>query len=105
MKERPLGKITTILADLGLEVTYAYDDLVFVQECAFLLQFMADPTELKLFINTECHPKVASEVAGNIVLKCDEAGFSVTPVGRYFLSPNEDETLKVEFAPAQGVER
>lgn len=28
--ERPLGKITAILADLGLEVTYAYDDLVFV---------------------------------------------------------------------------
>lgn len=28
MVERALGKITALLADLGLEVTYAYDDLV-----------------------------------------------------------------------------
>lgn len=100
MENRPLGKITAILSDLGLEVTYAYDDLVFVQECAFLLQFMASPTELRLSVNTECHPDVATEVAGDIVLKFGESGFSVTPVGRYFLTPNDNETLDIEFAPA-----
>lgn len=97
MTEKPLGKITALLADLDLEVTYAYDDLVFVQECAFLIQFTADPEKMKLFINTDCVPAVANEVAANIVLNFCEAGFEVTPAGRYFLTPNENETLDISF--------
>jgi hypothetical protein len=97
MSERPLGKITALLADLGLEVTYAYDDLVFVQHSAFMIQFTEDPTKLKLFINTECEPAIANDVAATIVLEFHKAGFDVTPAGRYFLTPNEDETLRVEF--------
>jgi len=98
MKEqRQLGKITALLADLGLEVTYAYDDLVFIQHSAFILQFTDDPAELKLFINTECEPAEANNTAADIVLEFDQAGFSVTPVGRFFLTPNEDQTLNIEF--------
>ncbi len=98
MKEqRQLGKITARLADLGLEVTYAYDDLIFVQHSAFILQFTDDPAQLKLFINTECDPTEANNVASNIVLEFDKVGFTVTPVGRFFLTPNADQTLNVEF--------
>lgn len=98
MNERPLGKITALLADMELEVTYAYDDLVFVQHSAFMIQFTDDPLKLKLFINTECDPQTANEVAANIVLAFDKAGFDVTPAGRYFMTPNEDETLNIEFS-------
>ncbi len=97
MIERPLGKITALLADLGLEVTYAYDDLVFVQESGFILKFADDPEQLKLFINTECDPQRSNAVAADIVLEFDRAGFIVTPVGRFFLTPNEDQTLNLEF--------
>lgn len=97
MNEKPLGKITALLADLGLEVTYAYDDLVFVQESAFLIQFTPDACVLKLFINTECDPAVANEVAANIVIKLGAAGFNVISAGRYFITPNENETLNIEF--------
>ncbi len=97
MNEKPLGKITALLADLGLEVTYAYDDLVFVQDCAFLIQFTADPQLLKLFINTECDPEQANEVVEKITRTFAEGGFSVTPAGRYFLTPNENETVDISF--------
>jgi hypothetical protein len=96
-EERQLGKITAVLSDLGLEVTYAYDDLVFVQHSAFMLQFMDDPAKLKMFINTECEPKVANDTAANIILQMERAGFEVTPAGRYFITPNEDDTLNIEF--------
>lgn len=95
--ERPLGKVTAALADLGLEVTYAYDDLVFVQHSAFMLQFTDEPHKLKLMINTECVPAEANEVAANIILALDRVGMDVTPVGRFFLSQNDDETLNIEF--------
>lgn len=98
MNERPLGKITARLADMGLEVTYAYDDLVFVQHSAFMIQFTDDSTKLKLFINTECDPAVANDVAANIVLAFDKDGIDVTPAGRYFITPNEDETLNIEYS-------
>jgi len=102
--ERPLGKITALLAELSLEVTYAYDDLVFVQHSAFLLQFTADPARLKLFINTECEPAVANDVAANIVLGFHEAGFEVIPAGRYFITPNEDETLNIKLQMTRSVQ-
>ncbi|MBN2162607.1 MAG: hypothetical protein JXR25_10620 [Pontiellaceae bacterium] len=95
---RELGKITAILADLGLEVTYAYDDLVFVQHSAFLLQFTEDPTVLKLFTNTECNPQEANSVASNVVLEFDKGGFTADPSGHYTISQNDDETINLTFS-------
>jgi hypothetical protein len=97
MNERPLGKVTALLADLGLEVTYAYDDLVFVQDSAFILQFTDQPAQLKLFINTECEPAEANSMAAKIAVEFEQAGFTVTPVGRFFLTPNQDQTLNIQF--------
>lgn len=96
--ERPLGEITAILAGLGLEVTYAYDDLVFVQECAFLLQFTDDPATLKLFTNTECDPAQANEIASSIVLAFHGQGLLMNPAGRYTLTQNGDETVSLAFS-------
>ncbi|MDF7801119.1 hypothetical protein P4C99_16705 [Pontiellaceae bacterium B1224] len=95
---KPLGKITAILADLGLEVTYAYDDLVFVQHSAFLLQFTDEPTTLKLFINTECEPDVATEVQSNMLEAHAKAGYSLIPSGQFTISENEGETLDLTFS-------
>jgi hypothetical protein len=97
MEARPLGKITALLADLGLEVTYAYDDLVFVQHSTFILQFTDTPGQLKLFINTECSPAEAGQVASDITQALLNAGFEVQLVGRFFLTPNDNETLNIEF--------
>ncbi len=94
---KELGKITAILADLGLEVTYAYDDLVFVQHSAFLLQFTDQPNMLKLFTNTECEPKEANDVACNMVFAFHEKGFIADPSGYFTLTQNDDETLSLAF--------
>jgi len=98
--KKPLGKITAVLADLGLEVTYAYDDLVFVQHSAFLLQFTDLPATLKLFTNSECIPEEANDTASSMVLEFDKAGFALEPSGKYTLSQNDGETLNLEFAPS-----
>ena len=95
---RPLGKITAILADLRLEVTYAYDDLIFVQHSAFLLQFTDAPNILRLYTNSECDPKEANDIACNMVLAFHEGGFIADPAGKYTLTQNNDDTLTLEFA-------
>jgi len=46
-----LGRVQNVVkAATGLEVTHAYEDLVFVEHSAFLIQF--DPKDLKRFL---CH--------------------------------------------------
>lgn len=97
MTAKPLGKITALLADLGLEVTYAYDDLVFVQGNAFLIQFTFDPFVLKLFISTGCVPAVAEGMTQKMTDLFESEGFETILAGRYFITPNEDETVKLEF--------
>lgn len=95
---RELGKITAILADLGLEVTYAYDDLVFIQHSAFLLRFTDQPKVLKLFTHSECDPKEANDIASSMVLAFHQGGFIANPSGHYTLSQNEDNTLSLIFS-------
>lgn len=94
---KPLGKITAILADLDLEVTYAYDDLVFVQHSAFLLEFTNEITTLKLYTNTECDPEVADPVVTQMLDAHAKAGFSLIPSGQYTITENDDETINLEF--------
>lgn len=36
---RPLGLVKEALEQIGIEVSYAYEDLVFIQHNHFLLQF------------------------------------------------------------------
>lgn len=96
-EQRQLGKITALLAEMGLEVTYAYDDLVFVQHSAFILQFTDDPARLKLFINTECEPAEADRVSATLIREFGKESFGVISAGRFFLTPNDDETLNIEF--------
>ena len=94
---KPLGKITAILADLGLEVTYAFDDLVFVQNSAFLLQFTDEPTALKIFTNTECVLEEAEPMVKQILDSHAAAGYSIMPDGQFTITENDDETIDIEF--------
>lgn len=95
---KPLGKITALLADCGLEVTYAYDDLVFVQHSAFLLQFTAAPKSLKMFINTECDPATAADVQKQMLEAHAQSGFSLVPAGYFTISENNNETIDLKFS-------
>ncbi len=97
---KPLGKITAILADLGLEVTYAYDDLVFVQHSAFLLRFAHDPAEVDLFCHADCNELEADMAVEEIVRSGRAEGFVIRPRGTYTLSQHGDQAIRLEFAHA-----
>lgn len=36
---RPLGMVKAMLETIGIEITYSYEDLIFIQHNHFLLQF------------------------------------------------------------------
>ncbi len=96
---KPLGKITAILAECGFEVTYAYDDLVFIESSAFIIQFTDDPTVMKIFRHVDTEPKAAGEAEKTILEEHAKKGFSILPSGQFNITENEgdDETVNIEF--------
>lgn len=52
---KPLGEIAQALEECGHDISYAYDDLIFFEHSAFILQFdQHDPKLLNLFFNQGC---------------------------------------------------
>ncbi|BBD08145.1 hypothetical protein [Desulfovibrio ferrophilus] len=95
---RPLGLIKDLLEDLGQEVSYAYDDLVFVGHNAFLFQFTGQGAFVDLYFNTQCKDAERQRLASAIIRGGVCRGLTVTPKGQYDLIENDDETISIEFS-------
>jgi len=98
---RPLGLVSAVLADMGLEVTYVYDDLVFVSHNAFLLQFMDETGDVGLYFNVDCPEEEASGVRDRLLSLARDKELPIRPMGRYELGQNEDETMALRFIPEE----
>ncbi|NMW20691.1 MAG: hypothetical protein HKK67_03470 [Chlorobiaceae bacterium] len=94
---RPLGTVMQLLEELGHEVTYAYDDLVFVNHNGFLLQFDKTGSVLNLFFNQNCPKKEADDVEQSIIPAGDKKGLSIITKGKYSVTEKADENLQIEF--------
>ena len=54
---RPFAAVKMILEEAGSDVSYAYDDLVFADHTAYLIQFDdLHASNLKIYFNTEMDP-------------------------------------------------
>ena len=97
MSLKPLGIVTEIVESAGMGVSYAYEDLVFLEHNAFLLEFTANDTELLIHTNSEAEE---SEIKGSIAkLKkvAADNGMIFTDGGRYSLTQADDENIRIEF--------
>ncbi len=94
---RPLGTVLQLLEDLGHEVTYAYDDLVFVSNNDYLLQFDDTGLALNLFFNQSCPKKNADNIEHSIIPAGDKIGLSIIKKGHYSVTGQSNENLRIEF--------
>jgi len=97
---RPLGDVMTLIETLGHEVTYAYEDLVFINHNDFLLQFDdAQPNTLDLFFNTECSTAEADAVAESMIPEAASKGLTIRRKGTYTMTEAEGDNLQITFNP------
>ncbi len=94
---RPLGTVMQLLEELGHKVTYAYEDLVFVDHNDFMLQFDNSGMQLHLFFNRSCPADEAEKIEQIIIPAADRKGLSVSRKGHYHISEQEDDNLRIEF--------
>ncbi|PKN43686.1 MAG: hypothetical protein CVU60_01325 [Deltaproteobacteria bacterium HGW-Deltaproteobacteria-18] len=98
MAKRPLGLVKDLLAVMGLGFTYAYEDLVFVEHNAFLLQFADTDEAVGLHVNADCPDDQLAGLVAEVVRAGAAVGLTVTMRGRYEMRVNDqDETFSVHF--------
>jgi hypothetical protein len=82
---------------LGLEVTYAYDDLVFISHNAFLLRMGDKGQDVHLYFNTESDSDQRGPLEEQLRTLAAEQGLKIHNSGTYTMEPREDEQLDIHF--------
>lgn len=88
-----------IVEECGLKITYAYDDLVFIEHNPFLIRFDDEKTNnLFLFFNRDCEPDAAQELERKLKEASGARQMTITCGGRYELTPKEEnEEIEIRF--------
>ncbi|MGW8194848.1 MAG: hypothetical protein ACWGOX_11335 [Desulforhopalus sp.] len=96
---RPLGLIKELLETLGFAVTHCYEDLIFMEHNAFLLQMGDKGEEVKVIFNVDCEVDKREEIGKQLSAAGKEFGLQIAVQGTYTISANEeDSTLDIEFS-------
>ena len=96
---RPLGVTREILESIGMQISYAYDDLVFVDHTAFLIQFDDEnPQNLKLYFNVECAIEAAKRLEAGLTDAAMNKNFTVSNCGKFELKQKDGvEEFEIRF--------
>jgi hypothetical protein len=101
---RPLGAVKEMLEQVGIEVTYAYEDLVFIKDNHFLLQFGKVGKMLFFYANVETAAANAQQLVATLLPLATSQGFTLISRGRYRLSAGDADNLSLEFIKDAGPE-
>ena len=94
---RPLGKVKELVESVGMGVSYAYEDLVFLEHNAFLLQFGEDNQSLIVHINEEAACSEVAEGLANLEKAAPSYAFQLIKGKDYRLTQAGDEKITLEF--------
>ena len=97
MSSKPLGMVKTIVEEAGMGISYAYEDLVFLEHSSFMLQFTDKDREVKVHVNSEADE---AAVRSDIVRLQDVAlryGMAFICAGLYTLAADGGDTIRIEF--------
>jgi hypothetical protein len=99
MSERKLGVVKEIVEAVGMNISHVYEDLVFLDHNALLLQFTDDSNVVLLRVNKEADAK---EAGSGVALLKQEAGareMRFVESGSYALAQDGPEQVRIEFFP------
>lgn len=98
MPLKPLGKVKEIIEEAGMKLSYAYDDLVFLEHNAFLLQFTPRPDELLIHINSEAESETIFDEIASLQKTAERHKMFFLKGSYYCLEQTEDQTLRLQFS-------
>jgi len=94
----PVGKVMNWLEAAGFEVSYLYEDLIFVESNAFLIRFdSADPNSILIYTNSECETSKASALKQHLLEEAKKQELMPVIKGTFSLSQRNDDEIDIRF--------
>ena len=99
---RPLYRVNELAQAVGQEITYAYDDLVFISHSDVLIQFVGgDEDPLNLYLHQDLDSKVFGATKAKYEINAKQQGTTLQYKGRFSMNPKEGcEEIDLQFFPA-----
>lgn len=97
MTNRDLGQVREIVEAVGMAVSYAYEDLVFLEHNAFLLQFTDKQQKILAHTNAEAKSDELEIPIAILQKKAGEFGMEFQKGSQYRLSQTDEENINIEF--------
>ena len=95
---RPLGHIREVITAMGLEVTHAFDDLVFIEHNAFLLQMGKVGEDVSLYFNTDSDESAREEITTRLIEAGKIQELKISPQGTYsVIQGDSDDSFQLAF--------
>jgi hypothetical protein len=92
-----LGIVKEIVEATGMGISYAYEDLVFLDHNALLLQFTQDSDTVLVHTNREAATEPAEATIAALQQAAQEREMTFLAGQVYALIQGEDEQIKIEF--------
>ena len=96
----PLGVIKNIVEAVGMDISYAYEDLVFLEHNGFLLQFSENEQEILVHTNSEADEAVVSHDIDRLMAAARNYDMRFVSGSLYTLSQDSAENIRIEFSEA-----
>ncbi len=95
---RDLEKVRTIIKEAtGLDVMYAYDDLVFPEHAAFLMQFDDHHVnKYSCYFHEDCIMADKKQLLENLTKVCTQKKCTLVPKGAFNMTQKGEE-LEIHF--------
>ena len=94
---RPLGTVKEMLEQIGMDISYAYEDLIFLEHNHFLLQFGEVGEILFFYANVDTADDESVRLFDQVRSVAVKPGLTFLHRGRYRVSMGEQERLTLEF--------
>ncbi|MCI5148761.1 MAG: hypothetical protein D3916_05115 [Candidatus Electrothrix sp. MAN1_4] len=95
-----LGVIKEIVEATGMGISYAYEDLVFLDHNALLLQFTDASDKVVMHINQEADTELIQASIAALKKAAQEREMTFLDGYTYALTQGEDEQISIEFIPS-----
>lgn len=99
MKTNPLGVVKNILERVGMDISFAYEDLIFLEHTGFLLQFSDNDKEILVHMNSEADEAMVSRDIGTLVETALHHDMRFLKGQRYTLAKEDEEHIRIKFSP------
>lgn len=94
-----LGVVKEIVEATGMGISYAYEDLVFLDHNALLLQFTQDSDQVLVHINREAEQEPVQATLAALQQAAQEREMTFLQGQAYTLTQGEDEQISIKFIP------